>query len=119
MNKFLEKLKLKRPQESEETLARLIPDSVKYVLVEKKMDEEHFRQGVKLLDGKYAGLIFTTSPKIGLIPQEDGSIKLAYSYVVERLPAGMKEDEVSFFEMEKIVGDVIMDIINQDHNDKE
>lgn len=115
MNKFIEKLKKKRTEKEISEILHLIPGSVSYTLVEKKIDNEHFRQGVKLCDGKYKGIIFTTSPKIGLIPQDDGTVKLQYSYQVEYIPPDFKE-EVNYFEMEKIVGDVIMDIINKDYS---
>ena len=83
-----------------------------YELVETKLDEEHFRQGIKILGGKYNRVVVTTSPKIQF--KHDGDqITMLFDYVIEYHPP---ELEIDHTELRPIVGDIILDIIHKDTN---
>jgi hypothetical protein len=81
-----------------------------YELVETKIDEEHYRQGIRINLGKYAGVVVTTSPKIE-IKEENDLLKVIFDYNVEYHPNNIQIDHQ---ELRQIVGDCIVDIIQKD-----
>ena len=87
-------------------------DSVTYELVETQMDEEHFRQGIRIIGGKYNRVIVTTSPKVQF-KQENDNLKLVFDYVIEYQPDELVIDHT---ELRQVVGDIILDIIDKDNN---
>ncbi len=90
----------------------LSTDSSPYELVETKMDDNHFRQGIRILGGKYDRVIVTTSPKIQF-KHEDDRVTMLFDFTVEYHP---DSTEIDHQELRKIVGDIILDIIYKDNN---
>jgi hypothetical protein len=87
-------------------------EETKYQLVECKLDEEHFQQGIRLTSGKYSGVIFTTGPKVSF-SEEAGHVKLNFKYNLEYKP---KDLIIEHSEFESIVGDIILELIEKDLN---
>lgn len=87
-------------------------EETKYQLVECKLDDEHFQQGIRLTSGKYSGVIFTTGPKVSF-SEENGSVKLNFKYNLEYTP---KDLIIEHSEFESIVGDIILELIEKDLN---
>ncbi len=83
-----------------------------YELVETKLDDQHFRQGIRILGGKYDRVIVTTSPKIQFKHDND-QIVMLFDFVVEYHPDSI---EIDHQELRPIVGDIILDIIHKDNN---
>ncbi len=84
-----------------------------YILVERKMDSEHYRQGVKVTQGKYKDTIFTIGPQVKLIPTENGdTFTLSFDYNVERKSQNVIDEDYYSSDFEKVVGDIIIDIID-------
>lgn len=87
-------------------------DTVTYELVETEMDKEHFRQGIRIIGGKYNRVIVTTSPKVQF-KEDNGQMKLLFDYVIEYHPDGL---EINHQELRQVVGDIILEIIYKDNN---
>lgn len=87
-------------------------ETITYELVETEMDKEHFRQGIRILGGKYNRVIVTTSPKVQF-KEDNGVMKLMFDYVIEYQP---DELEVDHNELRQVVGDIILEIIYKDNN---
>ena len=84
-----------------------------YSLVEKHDKEnDRFIQGVKITSGEFNGVVFTTSDKVSLKPNGE-SFDLNYEYRVEYAPEGV---DVSHEKISSTVGNIIMDIIQKEHN---
>lgn len=88
-------------------------ENTSYQLVECKLDDEHFQQGIRLTSGKYSGVIFTTGPKVSF-SEENGSVKLNFKYNIEYRPKHLVE--IFHTEFEVIVGDIILELIQKDLN---
>jgi hypothetical protein len=65
--------------------------------------------GIKITDGKYNG----TSFSINELDQDDGNKDLQLDYTVIASPEGMAVEEVNGPEFEKILGEIMTDIITK------
>jgi hypothetical protein len=86
-------------------------EKITYQLVEAQLDEEHFRQGVRITSGKYSGLVFTTRPKVEL-KEIDGQHHLNFGYNIEYKPPTIQA--VDHAEFKIIVGDILVELIEKD-----
>ena len=81
-----------------------------YELVESKIDDDHFRQGIKLLDSIYKDIVVTVSPKvkIGII---DDCLTITYDILVEENP-----NHISYVydELHLYMGEIIMEMVEKD-----
>lgn len=84
-----------------------------YTFVERKVDDELIQVATRIQSGKYKDLIFSTG-RISLLPKQNGeegqNFELNYTYLVEHKPEGLEEGE----DLNKIVGDIIMDALQKD-----
>jgi hypothetical protein len=85
---------------------------IQYQLVEAALDDQHFRQGIRIMSGKYAGLVFTTRPKVEL-KEVDGQMHLNFQYNIEFMPEKIKIDHQ---ELKSIIGDILLELIEKDYN---
>lgn len=83
----------------------------KYELVEYQLDDKTFRQGIRLLNSKYDGVIVTIDPMVKLDPQED-QLKLSFGFTVEANPNNIEIDKD---ELHPIVGNIIVELIENDY----
>lgn len=89
------------------------PEKVSYQLVEAQLDDQHYRQGVRITTGKYSGLVFTTRPKVEL-KEIEGNFHLNFEYNVEYAPANLKE--INHTELKNVVGDILLELIEKDYD---
>lgn len=82
-----------------------------YEVVERQLGEDQFRQGIRILHGKYNKVVVTISPKVSVDTNEDGSVGLTFDFTVEYAPPGLV---VLKSELHPIIGDCIVDIITKD-----
>lgn len=85
---------------------------VAYALVEKKIGDV-FVQGVRITAGKYSGLVFTTSSQVKFKVEDGGEVKLDYQYKIEYKPESISIDDIAPEKLDKIVGDIILDIVEK------
>ena len=84
-----------------------------YQIVEKHdVETDTYVQGVRIMSGEYSGVVFVTSGKVSLKPKGE-EFELNYQYDVCVLPKDMVIDHDKF---SPIVGNIIMDIIQKEHN---
>ena len=82
-----------------------------YELVEYQLDDKTFRQGIRLLNSKYDGVIVTIDPMVKLDPQED-QLKLSFGFTVEANPNSIEIDKD---ELHPIIGNIIVELIENDY----
>jgi hypothetical protein len=82
-----------------------------YELVEYQLDENTFRQGIRLLNSKYEGIIVTIDPSVKVDPQPD-QLKISFDFTIESNPNSI---EVTKAELHPVIGDVIVDLISKDY----
>ena len=85
---------------------------VQYELVEYKLDEETFRQGIRLTCDKYRGMIITVDPRVSVKFDEADNMVLSYSFTVEANPNGI---EYNKSDLHRLVGDIIVDLMDKDY----
>lgn len=88
---------------------------ITYILVESKFEEnseECFRQGVKITNGKFSGVITTFSPKVKFEERPDGFLLLKFDYTVESNPNCVIIEDIEFRE---VLGGIIVDLIEKDY----
>ena len=85
--------------------------SKQYELVEYQLDDKTFRQGIRLLNSKYDGVIVTLDPLVKLDPQED-ELKLSFGFTVEANPNSIEIDKN---ELHSYVGDIVVELIEKDY----
>lgn len=85
--------------------------SLQYELVEYQIDEETFRQGIRLLDSTYAGIVVTVDPVVK-VREEADQLRISFDFTVEANPCKI---EVSKDDLRPIVGDIIVDLMSKDY----
>ena len=85
--------------------------SKQYELVEYQLDDKTFRQGIRLLNSKYDGIVVTLDPVVKLDPQED-ELKLSFDFTVEANPNSIEIDKN---ELHSYVGDIVVELIEKDY----
>lgn len=86
-----------------------------YILVEKQINPELIVSGIKVTSGPLDGMVVTTSPTVEFKETPSGEIKVKFEYVVQIPPKDksfIKNNEL----IERVVGDIIIDIIEKDQN---
>lgn len=84
-----------------------------YMLVEKHDKEnDTYVQGVRITSGEFANVVFTTADKVSIKKNGD-AFDLNYEYRIEYAPEGV---DVSHETISSTVGNIIMDIIQKEHN---
>lgn len=83
---------------------------LQYELVECKIDENTFRQGIRLTDSVYNGIVVTTDPVVK-VREEDGQLKIIFDFTIESNPSHI---EVTKDQLRPVVGDIIVDLMQQD-----
>lgn len=84
-----------------------------YTFVERRIDDEYVQVATKITSGKYEGLIFSIG-QVSLSPSQnpnEESPQLSYQYMVEHMPDGIEKDE----NFDKMIGDIIMDILEDEY----
>lgn len=82
-----------------------------YELVEYKVDENTFRQGIRLTSERFSGLVVTLSPVVKL-REENDVLKLTFDYTIEVNP---KQVDTSDAELRPAIGDIILDLMKKDY----
>jgi hypothetical protein len=85
--------------------------SGQYELVEYKVDETTFRQGIRLTSDRFSGIVVTISPVVKL-REEDDVLKVIFDYTIEANP---KQVDTSDVELRPAVGDIILDLMKKDY----
>lgn len=87
-----------------------------YTFVERRIDEEYVQVATKITSGRYEGTIFSIG-QVSLAPgsNPDDPPQLSYQYMVEHMPDGVEKDET----FDKMIGDIIMDILESDYKNQE
>lgn len=83
---------------------------LQYELVECKIDENTFRQGIRLTDPVYNGIVVTTDPVVK-VREEDDQLKIIFDFTIESNPSHI---EVTKDQLRPVVGDIIVDLMQQD-----
>lgn len=83
-----------------------------YEIVESKIDEEHYRQGLSFTQSPYKGVIITIHPTVKVREVED-QLVLSYDFDIEKIPEGMN---VTKADLHKLVGDAITDMMIKDYD---
>lgn len=86
--------------------------SLQYELVEYEIDEETFRQGIRLLDSTHNGVVVTVDPVVK-VREEGDRLMISFDFTVEANP---RKIEVSKDALRPIVGDIIVDLMSKDYN---
>lgn len=83
-----------------------------YELVEHPIDDKEYRQGVRLLDSVYNGIVVTFSPSIKLQPEND-CLRVIFDYTVESNP-----NHIEFVakDLHQYLGGIVLDIIIKDNS---
>jgi hypothetical protein len=89
------------------------PPKTEYELVESELDEEHFRQGIRMLDIKYLGVIFTVSPMVKMTIS-NGIPELRFDFTIEANP---NKIEIKDSEIRPVIGMIILDMIDKDNHE--
>lgn len=92
------------------------PSLPEYILVERVFSEEFVVTGVKITSGEFAGLIFTSAPQVQFKPNPDGTVSLSYTYNIE-IPSSDLSAMDDKAKVDKLVGDIILDIIDKNHSE--
>lgn len=82
-----------------------------YELVENEIDDDIFRQGIRLLHPEYAGVIVTIDPKVQVVPEPD-KLVIKFDFDVMSNPNNVEIDKVL---LHPIIGDIIVDLMNKDY----
>lgn len=92
---------------------------VQYSYVEKKIDENQYRMGIRFESHQYKGVIFTTSPKVALKDEEDGTVSLDFRYIIEKIPTELGNLNPNEPDLSMMIGDIVADIIRENYNNKD
>lgn len=84
---------------------------LQYELVEYKLDENTYRQGIRLLDSKHTGIIVTVDPVVK-VKEENDMLNVSFDFTVESNP---NKIEVTKDELRPVVGDIIVDLMSKDY----
>lgn len=82
-----------------------------YELVEYKVDDNTFRQGIRLTSERFADLVVTISPVVKL-REENDVLRLTFDYTIEANP---KQVDTSDAELRPAVGDIILELMKKDY----
>jgi len=85
---------------------------LQYELVEYQIDKDTFRQGIRLTDSTYNGIIVTVDPVVK-VREEGDQLRISFDFTVEANP---RKIEVSKDTLRPIVGDIIVDLMSKDYN---
>lgn len=84
---------------------------LQYELVEYKINDNTFRQGIRLLDSKYNGIIVTVDPVVK-VKEENDMLNITFNFTIESNPHGI---EVTKDQLRPVVGDIIVDLMYKDY----
>lgn len=84
---------------------------LQYELVEYKINDNTFRQGIRLLDSKYNGIIVTVDPVVK-VKEESDMLNITFNFTIESNPHGI---EVTKDQLRPVVGDIIVDLMYKDY----
>lgn len=82
-----------------------------YELVENEIDDEIFRQGIRLLHQEYHGVVVTIDPKVQVVPEPDRLV-IKFDFDVMSNPNNIEIDRAL---LHPIIGDIIVDLMNKDY----
>lgn len=82
-----------------------------YELVENEIDDDIFRQGIRLLHSEYNGIIVTIDPKVQVVPELDRLV-IKFDFDVMSNPNNIEIDKAL---LHPIIGDIIVDLMNKDY----
>lgn len=87
--------------------------SLQYELVEHPVDENNSRQGIRLLDSKFNGIVVTIAPKVDVrIDPETDALRVKFDFTIESNPSRI---DYVWSDLRDHVGDVIVDIMKKDY----
>lgn len=92
---------------------------VQYSYVEKKIDENQYRMGIRFESHQYKDVVFTTSPTVSFKDEEDGTVSLDFKYIIERVPHGFGKLDPNEPDLSMMIGDIVADIIRNNYNNKD
>ena len=84
---------------------------IKYTFVEKAEASGQHTIALKLLEGKYEGLIFSYDRVEFVEHGDENAVTLKFGYEVHRKPAGM--EELDFEELEYVLGGFLTELIQE------
>ena len=85
---------------------------LQYELVEYKLDENTFRQGIRLLCDRFNGIVVTVDPVVK-VAEEGDQLKVTFDFNIEANPHKI---EVTKDDLRQTVGDIIVDLMAKDYN---
>ena len=83
---------------------------LQYELVECKIDENTFRQGIRLTDPVYNGIVVTVDPVVK-VKEENDMLNITFDFTIE---SNASHIEVTKDQLRPVVGDIIVDLMQQD-----
>ncbi len=84
-----------------------------YELVECRLSDDMYRQGIRLLSPQYHNMVITIDPKVSVVAGNDGETVLQYSFTVEANPNHIDYDKTELYNH---VGDILVDLIQKDND---
>ena len=85
---------------------------LQYELVEYKLDENTFRQGIRLTRDRFKGIVVTVDPVVK-VTEEGDQLKVTFDFTIEANPSKI---EVVKDDLRQTVGDIIVDLMAKDYN---
>jgi hypothetical protein len=82
-----------------------------YELVENEIDDDVFRQGIRILHKEFKDVIVTIDPKVQVIPNDD-KLVIKFDFDVVSNPNKIDIDKKL---LHPIVGDIIVDLMKKDY----
>ena len=90
---------------------------IKYKFVEKTEASGTYTIALKLMEGKYDGLIFSYGKVELKEPGDEDSMTLKFDYEIHRKPPGMEELDLK--ELEYVLGGFLIELIQQQLSNNE
>jgi hypothetical protein len=88
-----------------------VSDAPSYELVEHDIDGNHFRQGIRILNEPYVGIVVTLLPSVKIEPTGD-TLKVLFDFTVESNPNHV---EYTYRDLHSHLGAIVVDIILKDY----
>ena len=85
-----------------------------YQFVERKISEEYTQVAIKIVEGKYSGLIFSAND-VSLDGTNPETPVLNFKTKIEFKPESIDKIDSDF---DQVAGDIILDILDEDYKEK-
>lgn len=89
-----------------------------YTFVDRLVDKNQVVTGVKIKTGNFAGMIFTSNPSVQFKEKPNGELEMKFDYVIQ-MPPENQDSLLDDASVQKVVGDIILDIIYKNLDKKD